>query len=259
MKRNQVVWIVVLFVVILLLSLMVNIPARQALRIIKLPPEVQIQGLKGTVSSGDIEVLAYQGYNLKNVHFDNQPVCLLKASICYRLYSDDHELLVNFEANPLTRRVSITHSKIKLRSQIFENIPKLLVKPRGQFYINIKDLILIEMKLSALTASVQWMDAGIEGEDQIFGNYLANISQHSEQINIRLSDQNSLLSVEGDIDVKWNGRYQLDLKFETSPSLNPSVKSVLELSAKRTGLNRFSIKNSGVLPNKILENLKKIH
>jgi len=245
MSKKQSFWVIAIFFIVLLSSLLINLPARHILQFVEIPAEIKIQGLKGSITNGQVQIFSYKNFHLKNVGFNIQPLCFLKAGLCYQLQSTDKELLVNAEVNLLSQNISLSQSQILLDSDIFKDIPQLLAQPTGELAIFIETLTYGESKIKDLVAKVDWLGAGIQGEDQLFGNYNAQIVKQTDGLNFKLSDQNSLLSVVGDIDVNWNGQYDVDLKFESRPTLNKSVISVLEMTTKKSGLNRFSLKRSG--------------
>lgn len=267
MSRKQSFWVVSLFLLALLSSLVVNIPLRQVLHYVEIPAEIKMQGLHGTVTDGLVKVVTYQALSSKavpkkaisnqafpnqvlrltDVGFQFQPLCLLKAAVCYKLHSVSNELSVQIEANLISQSFSISQGEVLLGSDVFNDIPQLLAQPRGQLAVSIDILTLVNFKVTDLVARVNWIGAGIQGEDQLLGNYNALIKTETDKLSIILGDDNSLLSVDGDIGVKWNGQYEVDLKFESRPTLNRSVISVLELATKRSGLNRFTMKKAGNL------------
>lgn len=245
MNNRQVVWIGFLFLSTFAVNLVLNTPAIQLLRFIELPAEIGIHGVQGTIMEGRVDKISYESFDVLDVHFRLQPTCLFKISICYQINSEGGEILLNVERNLLTQRNSITDSLFKLDIEQLENIPRLLVQPKGQFDINIKNFESDDSSFFDLEAIVDWINAGIEGEDQILGNYQAELTTEPGKLNIYISNSDSQLSVAGSIHVKWNGSYTLDLGFESRETLNPSVISILDMMTKKVDLNRYVIKRTG--------------
>lgn len=258
MSRKQGSWIVAIFTIALLFSLVINIPARQILRVVVLPPEVDIQGIQGTLTRGKVEYVSYQGFQLTDIDFELRPLCLFKVAICYELSAEANGLNLNIEGNLLSQNISIHESQINLGSEFIDTVPGLLVKPAGQFVLKVEQITLVDFKIDDMLAAIDWVDAGIQGEKQTLGNYNALITRQADNIAIVLSDKDSLLSVTGDINVKLDGRYNMDIQFVSRPQLDRSVISVLEIAARKTGLNQFSLKKTGMLPPQMLNSLKYI-
>ena len=256
MSRKQSLWLIIIFCITLLLSFIVNLPVRHILKFVQLPADIEIHGLHGTISNGMIEALRYQSFQLSDIDYEIQPLCLFTASLCYRFKSEDKELFLNTDFNLITQNSSISQSKILLNSDDFKDIPQLLAQPKGLLLVKLDRFTLVDAQITVLEAKVDWLDAGIQGEDQLLGNYFAQISKETDKLSIRLNDKGSLLTVNGDIAVKWNGQYDIDLAFETKPTLNKAVISVMQMLTTKSGLNRFSIKRSGTLPARGLKHLK---
>jgi len=259
MGRKWALWVIVIFVVTLSSSLIINTPVRQLMQFIKLPDAIQIQGLNGTVTKVQVDALQVQGLTFQNISFKLQPGCFLRASICYQIVSDENDLFINIGVSLITQAVSIKQSQITLGSDIFQNNSQILIQPKGDFRLKVNSLVYTNTTVSDLVASVDWLGAGIQGEDQLLGNYQAIIETEAEKIAIKLSDTDSLLSLKGTIDINWDGKYKIDVELEGKPSLNRSVISALEMIAKRSDLNRFVIKKSGVLPPDRMKLLRLIH
>jgi len=255
MSKKQSFWIIVIFLFSLLVSLTISLPARHVLQFIEVPSDLKIQGLQGSITDGRVQIFNYQEFQLQNVGFNIQPLCLLKAGLCYQFQSTDKAMLVNVEVNLLSRHISIRQSQILLDSDIFKNNPQLLVQPTGQFALFIESLTYTQSKITNFVAKVDWLGAGIQGEDQLLGNYNALATQEADGLVVKLSDQDSLLSVQGEIDIKWNGHFDVDLKFESRPTLNKSVISVLDMTTRKSGLNSFTLKSTGKVPSSTLRYL----
>ena len=256
MNRKQTYWVVDLFFIVLLIGSLVGIPARHVLRFVELPADIKIKGLNGSITSGNIEAIRYQKFTLTDVDFSLRPLCLAKISICYEIKSDDNNLLLNIEANLLTQISSISHSQIQLDSSIFKDMPQMLVQPKGELLIAIQSMTFVDAKINELSATLDWPGAGIEGEDQLLGNYHATLLQEEERLSIKLDDKDSLLSARGDIEVKWSGQYSVNLKFESKPELNKSVINVLQMATRQSGLNKYALKTAGNLPSQSMQYLQ---
>jgi len=259
MTSKQTLGIVLVFVLTLITGLVINLPVRHLLRLVEIQPPLQVQGLTGTITEGQIARLSYQKFAIAEVSYRFQPLCLFRAVVCYRFTADDRELRLNLEFNPLTRNVSARQSSIMLESKILDDFPQLLVKPKGDFAVAVEQLSISEAGMSELEASIDWLGAGVQGEDQLLGNYRALIAMQGDGLNINLNDMDSLLGLKGDIQLAWTGEYNINLKFESKPALNQSVISVLSMATARQGLNRFNLKKNGKLDASGQRLLRQLH
>lgn len=256
MTRKQISIAGGIFILAFVIGALVNIPVIQLLHIITLPKQLAYQGLQGSVTNGKVERIEFQGFSISNLEFQLQPGCLLKIAICYQLSSDEDGVMVNLERSLITQSTQVLDTTIELPASVFDSIPNMLVKPAGDFWVQIERLQLsADQKLTELKALLQWKNAGIQGEKQAIGNYAAEVNNTKDGLSAILSDQNSLLGLKGSVNVNWKGNYDIDLELEHKQGLNPSVISVLEMSAKKSGLNQFRLKQKGVLPANITNQL----
>ncbi len=250
MNIKRIIAVVVLFLGALFVSLLISTPINQLSRFIELPQEVQLQGVTGTISSGHIENLRYQGFTVSGIDFKIRSSCIIKAAICYQFVSNDYELHINIEKRVLSNEYLLTRSRVQLDGDLFTQFSQWLIHPKGRINLYIEELGVLESKLSGLKAKIDWIDAGIKGEEQVLGDYHALITTDTDKIRVELSDSEGLLSVQGGVDINRNGQYLVDIQLNSQPSLNPSVKSALDIMAKKTGLNQYAIKRTDTLPAK---------
>ena len=256
MRGRHIILVMIAFLLSLLVGAILNVPAVQLLRFVQLPQHIAIAGVEGTVTHGKIGRILVQGYPVSELSFNFKPACLLKLALCYRLTSDEDEILLNLERSLLGQSTYLTDSYAAIPNSIFLKIPNLLVKPSGDFSVKVRELQINDArKLEQLSALVEWNNAGIEGEKQVLGNYTADISTSSGGVEVTMSDRDSLLGMKGSVNMNWRGQYETDLEFEHQSGLNPSLISVLEMSAQKSGLNRFRMKKKGVLPPNILRQI----
>ena len=241
-------WVILLFLMSLLLSLAVNIPIRQVLRYVQIPDKIQLQGLNGSFIKASIDRVSYQGYELTGVDIELAPVCLLHLSVCYGIKSDDYELDALVNAGVLTQSLSLKESKVVFDESIFDSNTQLLVKPKGEFAISIEDVTFQDEYFSNIKLTVNWVDAGIKGEKQILGNYIADVTSEESGLLINLKDQDSLLSATGSISLNGKGEYSTKISLGSKQGLNPSIKNAIGLFAKQNGLDRYTFNKKGKLP-----------
>ena len=259
MNRKQKIWVAVVFLLVLLVSVIVNMPARQLYRVIQIPPSLKVYGLSGTLVHARVAQLNIQQFTLSDVRLDWQPLCLLKAAVCYHVYSDDKELQGVLQLGLFSGEMTLEQGRIVLDSQLLQQFVTLLVKPKGSFDIELETLSMKDGKLLSLNAKINWLNAGIEGEEQLLGNYQALAVTTDDGFKIDLSDRDSLLKMHGEILLQWSGEYDADVKLEARPGLKPSIKSALELFAQRSGLDRYNIRKKARLNARQINLLRKIH
>jgi hypothetical protein len=254
MTVKQVSLGIILFLLALTLGLIVNFPVIQLFHVVKLPGNVAVDGVNGSIIDASVERLQVDGYPMSGINFKFEPGCLIKLAICYQVSSDEEGMLLNLKRSLLSQNIAISDSYIEIPPLVFDRIPNLLVKPAGDFQVNIDNLEFnSDMKLEVLNATLDWNNAGVEGEKQVIGNYTAQLTQDAQGIKAILSDHDSLLGVKGNVVLSWRGEYDADLEFQHKSGLNPSLLSVLDISARKSGLNQYRLKKKGMLPGNLIK------
>ena len=79
----------IFFLVCLLIALIINLPLVQVLPWVKLPPEIQIEGVDGTVVSGKAQQITINDFPVRGVRYRYLPSCVALLKVCYRIEFDD--------------------------------------------------------------------------------------------------------------------------------------------------------------------------
>ena len=240
--------LLLVFLLSLLLFLMVNMPVVQLFRFSAPPPDVGIEGLEGSLLAGRVRRLTLRGLAFEDVEYRLRPLCLLRLALCYRLESDAGDLLLQLSASPWSG-IGIEDSRVTLPlPQLTALAPTLLVRPTGELELVVDQAGLDQGRLTGLKATAYWREAGIEGEKLKLGDFRADAERSDQGLDVRFSDlPGSLVGVDGSLRLGERD-YRLDLKLEARPGLADSVRSALELLARKNGLNRYRVQQQGQLP-----------
>jgi len=242
------------FVLCLFLALIVNMPVVHLLAQVKLPNNILLAGVKGTLFNGNVDSLLVNKIKVDDLAYSFQADCLLKLKICYDIEADlgngqiqldpvDQSLyLHNFEINyPLENLVAFAD--------------RLLVRPSGNLQIHIDTLNLKQQKVGGVNGRILWQQAGIVGETIELGDYELTVDQATRGYQFKLKDLKALLTVDGKGQLKADGKYSMNITIQSQPGLNQSIKSALEFVARKKGLNRYDVRRSGQLPGQVLKYL----
>ena len=253
MSKQQIGWIAFTFILVLSFSLLINIPIRHILHFVAVPKELNVQGLSGNIRHISIEQLSYKNYQLSNVFINIDAGCFALLNVCYAIESEDYDLSGRIEASPLTQIVKVKDAFVTIQSEQLVEYVNLLIRPVGTFNLKVDELSLQNQKITNVNLQIDWKNAGIEGEDQILGDYAALIKSQDSGLRLDLSDSASLLSAKGSVEVLNNGAFDANISLKSDARLKPSIKSAISLMAKQTGLDQFSYKSKGRLPAKTLK------
>lgn len=245
----------IFFVLCLCLALIVNMPVVHLLAQFKLPNNILLSGVKGTLFNGNIDRLLVNQILVDDLAYSFEPGCLLSLKACYDIEADLG--MGQVQANLIDQSIDLNNFEINYP---LENLAafsdQLLVRPSGNLQIDIDTLKLKQKKVSQVNARVRWQQAGIVGEAIELGDYELTVAPAStEGYQFELKDLKALLTVDGKGQLKADGKYSVNINIQSQPGLNQSIKSALEFVAKTKGLNRYDVRRSGVLPAQVLNHL----
>ena len=249
------VWKAALFFVFcLLITLIINIPVGYLAARIKIPEQIEISQLNGTLFGGQIDTLIVNQVIIQELEYEFDSSCLISLNICYKLNFIDGSALVRFA--PITALIELSQLDIEISMDNLTAMSnQLLVKPSGSLHMRSDMVMLSNRQLTDIDAMLTWKNAGIVGEDINLGDYQLSISKENQQYQIILADKEATLKVDGKGDLRPDGRYSLDISINTRAGLEPRVKQVLELVATKKGLRQFNVRRSGVSDKRLLSYL----
>jgi hypothetical protein len=247
MTRRQRVWTILVFILVLLGGLLVNMPVVHLMRWVQLPAGVQIQGLAGTPATFSLDRVRYQNFELQDLVLEFQAACLLRLQVCYQAVSSTSGLSATLRGHVLDQTLQLSDARLQLPKEILRQFPQLLVQPSGEFNLNVRSLVFADPQIIELDAMLNWADAGIQGEQQVLGNYTARFALTAEGLAIELDDQDSLLSMKGNALISRDGLYRFQIRLTGKPGLNRSVYSVLDMAGQKTAANNYLVNQSGRL------------
>ena len=234
------------FLFCLVIAVLINLPVSLILARVKLPDHISISGLQGTAFHGAASELLVNAYPIRQIDYQAEYSCLLAASLCYRLKFEDGTASLRFE--PITNTIEITGLDADIPMQRLSQLSnQTLVSPSGSLKLDIDKLVIKQGKLTDISAIAIWQDAGVVGEDFDLGDYQLEIEKGIDQYRFILKDNDAMLAIDGKGILATNGQYSLNIDIKARPGLNPQIKNVLELIAKKKGLNQYLIHRTGQL------------
>ena len=242
------------FVFCLLITLIINIPIGHLAARGKIPEQVKISQLSGTMLRGRVDTLVVNQLVIQDLEYEFDSACLMTLSICYKLNFADGSGLIRIV--PVTGSVELSQLDIEISmSNLTGMSDQLLFKPSGSLYLNSDKVIFLKDQLTDIDAMLVWKNAGIVGEDINLGDYQLSISKQNQQYLFFLADNEAALKLDGKGDLKSDGRYTLDIKINTKTGLEPLVKQALELVATKKGLRQYNVRRSGISDSRLLSYL----
>ena len=242
------------FVICLAIFIAINTPMALVLGRVKLPDNIIFYGVDGQLRSGQIDALYINQLPLRNIRYQADLSCLLILHICYQI--DYQNGAARVSVNLLTNQTDINKLDVDYPlAALSPLMSQLLVKPTGRLNLQFDHIGINQNKIGPVQGVVKWRGAGIQGEKFNLGDYQLDIVREDNRYQVKLTDQGAMLGIDGKGSLKPDGQYLLDIKIVPKSSLDASVKSTLELVAKKQGLNQYNIQRQGQLPAPLLNRL----
>lgn len=237
------------FVLCLAASLAANTPAALVLPRLQLDPALRLAGVDGSVVRGRIERLEFHALALEGVRFRLRPRCLLGLELCYRLDSADGELLYAWD--PLSGDATISDARLELPAAALAELGAALpLRLTGRLELELAELRLAAGRPVALDGQLVWRGMGADdgGQALRLGDYRASLSGDGEQYRAEFATLDASLRIDGDGDLRADGRYRLDLAIASEQPIDSRIKTLLELFARENGYNQYRVRREGQLP-----------
>jgi hypothetical protein len=233
-----------LFVFLLIITLLVNMPVQHLLARINMPSAVKISQLHGNLLGGQAGTLMINQLIIRDLEYQVDGSCLLSASLCYQINFSGGSVSIRYL--PVTGSTEVLQLDAELSiSNLGGLADQWLFKPSGSLYLSSPRLLITRGRLADIDAVVVWKEAGIAGEDINLGDYQLNLKKEIGQYQIALSDKEAVLDVEGEGTLNSGGNYSLNINIKSSSTLDARVKSALEFITSRKRLNQYQIRLSG--------------
>ncbi|UCH40814.1 MAG: type II secretion system protein N [Gammaproteobacteria bacterium] len=237
------------FLLCLVITLLLNLPIRHVLPYVKLPNTLQLVGIDGTVIRGKAREVNVNRFPLRDIDYRYMPSCIPLLKVCYRISYAQGTVQAAYDL--LNGDTEVSEVKIEYpASEIAQYLKAVPVRPDGRLELLIDELGIIDGKPTALNGKLIWRDVGIddEGIKLNIGDYQIDFTGNGQKYDFKLKDLDASLDVDGKGEIKAGGQYSLEVKIESEASMEPQVKSVLELVAKKTSYNKYRVEQNGRLP-----------
>ena len=242
------------FLLCLCLGLILNMPVTHLLAQVKLPASVRLSGVDGTILHGQIHRLSIDRIQIDSIDYQARTSCLLSLQVCYWLDFDQGHGHVG--ASLLDQSLGLEDFQIEYPlANLSAYADKLLVQPSGNLLVDIGSMSVKHNKLQDISAKALWREAGVAGESINLGDYELTLNSEKQAYQFTLRDKKAELSVDGKGELKSNGQYTANISIESQPGLNNQIKTALEFIAKKQGLNRYNIRQTGKLPNHLMSQI----
>ncbi len=234
--------LILLFLLMLSLSLVMTLPASLIVAQVKLDKELQFGAIQGPWWSFSVDWLSFRGITQGETTVKFVPICLLSVSACFDV--DNKHAHISFKKSLLNNSLSIEKSNFSISfEQLSPVMTSLFVKPTGSLTINISSLQWADNTLVDLSAKVNWLNVGVQGEDFDLGSVQAQVTHQPEWLTINLSDQSDKLDLSGTVKISKKGIIDSNVQLTTLSRFPNSLKSILQGVMVKRGKDIFEYKS----------------
>jgi len=249
---------ILFFLLCLVLALVFNLPIQQVLPHLKLPPNIRLVGVQGTVFGGTAQEIIIDRFPLRAIRYRNLPSCLLLLKACYQI--DYEQGTVQLAHDVFSGDTEISDTRVEYAvAELAKQVPNLPVNPVGRLDLMIENLSMVQGKPTALNGKLIWRDMGIDNDgDKInIGDYQVDFTGDQQQIDFKISDLDASLGVAGKGEIRADGQYNVDIRIEAKTGIDPKVKNVLDLFTTKADYNKYRVEQKGRLPPNLTRQLFK--
>lgn len=237
------------FMLCLAVALLFNLPVQQVLPYLQLPPNLKVAGVDGSILKGNAVELRINDFPIRDIRYSYMPSCIAKLKVCYHIRYERGDVRVAYDV--LNGDSEVSRSEIDYPvADLLRLLPDpSLVKPTGRLQLHISDLSMQQDKLNSVDGKLIWRNFGLN-DDNIkidIGDYQVDFHGDSKKYEFTFSDLDADLEVSGDGNISSEGVYEVDVRIESSSGIDPHVKSVLNVVARRVSGNKYRIQQKGRL------------
>jgi hypothetical protein len=244
------------FLLCLVVALLFNLPISHVLPYVKLPGSVQLSDVDGNVLQGSAGEVRINDFPIRGIRYRYLPSCIPLLKICYRIDYDQGQLQVAYDVLNGDTEISKTRIEYPV-SSLLAYVPNALVRPVGRLQLRVAELSMLGENLVTARGELIWRDLGLD-DDGIkidVGDYQVDFTGNAQQYDFTVSDLDAALNVSGKGNITAAGLYEVDIKISAQGDIDPQVKSVLNLVAVRSSVNKYRIEQKGSLPADITRQL----
>ena len=241
------------FLLCLVLALLINLPVKHVLPYVKLPQTVRLTGIDGNLFSGSIEEVYFDDFPIRGIQYSYMPSCIPMLKLCYHVDYDAGQVQLAYDVLNGDTEVSNSRVEYPVTTLLAHTPVPALVKPTGRLQLEIDDLSMQQNKLLSVNGKLTWRDLGLDqdGSNVNIGDYEVDISGDVNAYNFTFNDLDAALDVSGDGSISAAGIYEVDVRIAPQASLDPQIKTILNLVAARSSDNKYRIERKGQLPTNI--------
>ena len=241
-----------LFIVVYLISLVVMLPANYVVKQAKPhASQLVIDGVTGTLWSGEIEYLKADVVELTNVRWSLSPLALLlgEAQLEFISVSSEQSIEGTLELALWGDELELSDLWIRFPISLYEQQLGLAgLDLTGQIDFRLETINYQNGVVSNGLGVLVWRQAGISESLQL-GDIQADWQQLEGRVEAALSDLDGPVAIDGSVALDHSGGYQLATQLEVKDNSNVNLKQTIRLllleGGRSIGENSVQLERKG--------------
>ncbi len=213
---------------------------------------VTLQGVGGTLWSGNIQALEIEGFIIENIEWSLSPFALLlgHAQLDFSSLASDLQSAGRVDVNLFNQEIEISSAMLRFPLESYAQMLGVSeLGLSGQLELQLEEASYHEGRISNTTGQLIWHQAGIK-EALGLGTIEASLQQIDGELRATLNDREGPVIIGGEFIIQATGRYQFNATFSARDSSDVELKQTLRLMGRTIGENKVQVKDKGeiVLP-----------
>lgn len=233
--------------------LLVNFPADRAYALARhrLPPQIQLYGLEGSVWHGHADVAQLGRYRLAPFNWQYRPAGLLVGRVDVKVQfergASQASAVVGLSPGGDVRLSDV--DAVLPAGELVQMLRLPLVQVDGELDARVDSLKIKASHLTALTGTLTWNNAQVlKPQSYQLGGLEAVFNTDNNVIKGTLRDKGGQLQVDGLVTLKPDGTYQVNAKVGTRDRSQPALNRLINSLGRQGPGGRVSVNYSGKMP-----------
>lgn len=245
-SRKRINYIIVILV-LYLFFLVINFPASIVLSAIKLPGNLNLSNVSGTVWSGTIGKLKYSGVNLGQFNWELNPINLLVGELSGDISVVNKKQYINTEFNfSPSGKIELEETHFLIQLSTFQPLTYGMPfsydgKISGYFPVSFfhkNNYVGVNGKLSLNNLEM------ITPQHQSFGDFVVDFRAEKEGATSgQIKDSGGLLNIDGKLSLTKNGQFNLSAKLAAREK-GGSLEKVISFLGRKDASGRVQLNSN---------------
>lgn len=228
--------------------LLIKLPATQVLGHMTLPPEVKLQGVKGTIWQGQASSAVLHGVPVNNIKWslDFWPLLIgnISATVSAGNIRQLDEIAFNGQLSFSSERMQMNDVQAYLPTNLMMTMIPLPfpVKAQGRFKVEINQLD-YQQSCQALSGNGQWLNASVAGLKGMIdlGNFTAAMACENNNVVIRVNEPNRF-GLTAQANITADAKFSVNGRFKPDATLPEEVHQAAQFFGQQDAQGYYNLK-----------------